>query len=197
MRYKRPYDLAFVFAVGVTLFAVWIPAWIAVILAVYFTMGRPIFYTQDRVGRDGRVFRIIKFRTMVRDAERSSGPVLAEVDDTRITSLGKILRKSSLDEAPQVWNIIKGEMSLVGPRPERPELIFALKQELPDFNDRHAVRPGIVHLAYVRLPKRSYRLSARHRLRYDLFYIKHTGPGLDTSMIWRAANNAFRLLTNQ
>ena len=197
MRYKRLYDLAFVFVVGVTLFAIWIPAWIVVILAVYLTMGRPIFYIQERMGKDGRVFRIIKFRTMVRDAERISGPVLAEVGDARITRLGKILRKSSLDEAPQVINIIKGEMSLVGPRPERPELISTLMQELPNFNDRHIVRPGIVHLAYVRLPKRSYRLSARHRLRYDLFYIRHIGPGLDTSMIWQAANNAFRLLTNQ
>lgn len=191
---KRWFDLAFVAITAVVFLPIWLPAWLIVIAAIYCAMGSPIFYVQDRVGKDGKVFRMIKFRTMERDAELVTGPVLASAEDPRITPLGRLLRRSSLDEAPQVINIIRGEMSLVGPRPERPELCHQHELTLPDFPKRLEALPGIIHLTYVRHPNHSYRMSMRHRLRYDLFYIRRAGPMLDAWMICVAAKHSARQL---
>ena len=120
--YKRAFDLTVIFIAYILLFPLWLIIWIFVPLAIWLEDRGPVFYAQERVGRWGRHFRVLKFRTMIQDAESLTGQVLAVEDDPRLTRVGKILRKFHLDEIPQVINIVRGEMSLVGPRPERPAL---------------------------------------------------------------------------
>ena len=148
-RYQRAYDLTIILAAGLLLLPVWVALWVAIPLAIRLWDGGPVFYTQARLGRGGRPFRIIKFRTMVRDAEAGVGPVWATVNDPRVTRVGRLLRATELDELPQVVNVLRGEMSLVGPRPERPELAARFEAEIPGFGERLAVRPGIAGLAHV------------------------------------------------
>ena len=150
-----------------------------VALAIKLTSPGPVFYRQKRVGRNGRVFDCYKFRTMCADAEADSGPTWAADDDPRITAVGRFLRISRLDEIPQLWNVVKGDMSLVGPRPERPEFVEWLQSEIPHYHLRHAVRPGITGWAQIRYKYGSSIDDAKEKLRYDLFYIKNISPGLD------------------
>jgi sugar transferase (PEP-CTERM system associated) len=150
-----------------------------VALAIKITSPGPIFYKQRRVGREGSVFYCCKFRTMRADAEADSGPVWAGDNDPRITRVGRFLRICRLDEIPQLWNVFKGDMSLVGPRPERPEFVEWLTQEIPYYYLRHAVRPGITGWAQVRYEYGSSVEASKEKLRYDLFYIKNMSPGLD------------------
>ena len=177
MRYKRPYDI---FLITVFL-PVWIPICVIIGLLVLLTSGFPIFYTQERLGRGGRVFRIIKFRTMIRDAEWETGPVWAKVEDSRVTPLGRMLRHLGLDELPQIINVIRGEMSLVGPRPERPELAEQFEKKLPNFALRLAVLPGIASLLHLH---GNYHTPPRHRLRYDLIYIRRMSLIFDTYILF-------------
>jgi len=142
------------------------------------TKGR-ILYSQERVGRDGVVFRCYKFRTMRADAEADTGPTWAADDDPRITPVGRFLRISRLDEIPQLWNVLRGDMSLVGPRPERPEFVDKLSREIPHYDLRHSVRPGITGWAQIRYRYGSSVEDAKEKLRYDLFYIKNISPGID------------------
>ena len=179
-RYKRAYDLTIILAAGLLLLPVWVALWVAIPLAIRLWDGGPVFYTQARLGRGGRPFRIIKFRTMVRDAEAGVGPVWATVNDPRVTRVGRLLRATELDELPQVVNVLRGEMSLVGPRPERPELAARFEAEIPGFGERLAVRPGIAGLAHVYGDAHT---PPRHRLRYDRLYLARMGPGLDTRII--------------
>jgi exopolysaccharide biosynthesis polyprenyl glycosylphosphotransferase len=142
----------------------------------------PVFYRQFRMGENNSVFEILKFRSMVQNAERKTGAVWAEKDDPRITPLGKYLRKTRLDEFPQFWNVLKGEMTLIGPRPERPEIVAELSEEIPFYGLRHAVKPGITGWAQV-----NYRYGASTedsfiKLQYDLYYIKHLGPFIDLAV---------------
>ncbi len=148
-------------------------------LAIRWTSPGPIFYRQRRVGRDGVAFDCFKFRTMRADAEADSGPTWAADDDPRITRVGKFLRMSRMDEIPQLWNVLRGDMSFVGPRPERPEFVRSLDQEIPYYHLRHTVRPGITGWAQVRHKYGSSVEDAREKLRYDLFYIKNMSLGLD------------------
>jgi sugar transferase (PEP-CTERM system associated) len=148
-------------------------------LAIRCTSPGPIFYRQRRVGRDGVAFDCFKFRTMRADAEADSGPTWATDDDPRITRVGKFLRMSRMDEIPQLWNVLRGDMSFVGPRPERPEFVRSLDQEIPYYHLRHTVRPGITGWAQVRHKYGSSVEDAREKLRYDLFYIKNMSIGLD------------------
>jgi len=150
-----------------------------VALAIKLTSPGRLFYHQRRVGRNDTVFYCHKFRTMRADAEADTGATWAGDDDPRITSVGRFLRASRLDEIPQLWNVLKGDMSLVGPRPERPEFIEWLKQEIPFYTLRHTVRPGITGWAQIRYKYGSSVEDAKEKLRYDLFYIKHMSPGLD------------------
>ncbi len=179
-RYQRAYDLTIILAAGLLLLPVWVALWVAIPLAIRLWDGGPVFYTQARLGRGGRPFRIIKFRTMVRDAEAGVGPVWAMVNDPRVTRVGRLLRATELDELPQVVNVLRGEMSLVGPRPERPELAARFEAEVPGFGERLAVRPGIAGLAHVYGDSHT---PPRHRLRYDRLYLARMGPGLDTRII--------------
>jgi sugar transferase (PEP-CTERM system associated) len=150
-----------------------------IILAIKLTSAGPVLYRQNRVGRDGRIFNCYKFRTMCADAEADSGATWALDDDPRITRVGKFLRLSRMDEIPQLWNVLRGDMSLVGPRPERPEFVNVLNEKIPYYHLRHTIRPGITGWAQIRYKYGSSIEDAKEKLRYDLFYIKNMSAGLD------------------
>jgi len=150
-----------------------------VILIIKLTSPGPVLYRQGRVGRDGVIFNCYKFRTMRADAEADTGATWALDNDPRITPVGRFLRLSRLDEIPQLWNVLRGDMSLVGPRPERPEFVDILSREIPYYQLRHTVRPGITGWAQIRYKYGSSIEDAKEKLRYDLFYIKNMSIGLD------------------
>jgi sugar transferase (PEP-CTERM system associated) len=150
-----------------------------VILAIKLSSPGRVLYSQSRVGRDDRVFRCYKFRTMRSDAEADTGPTWAADDDPRVTPVGRFLRRTRIDEIPQLINVLKGEMSLVGPRPERPEFVAALNEKIPFYHLRHSVRPGITGWAQILYKYGSSVEDAKEKLRYDLYYIKNRSVGLD------------------
>ncbi|MFB3882471.1 MAG: sugar transferase [Armatimonadota bacterium] len=162
---KRALDIV----VGAAALALSAPFWMAIGISILLEDGWPILYPQRRVGRGGRVFTILKFRSMVRDAERRTGAVLAATDDPRITRVGRMLRRMALDEIPQLLSIFKGDMSWVGPRPERPEFVSELVRTIPGYNERHAIRPGLTGLAQV---YGRYHTDPAEKLKYDLDYIR-------------------------
>jgi len=143
----------------------------------------PIFYKQDRVGKNGRTFTLMKFRSMRVDAEEA-GPVWASKDDTRTTGVGRIIRKIRVDEIPQFWNILKGEMSFVGPRPERPHFVAQLAREIPFYEQRHLIAPGLTGWAQIKYPYGASTEDARQKLQYDLFYIKNQSLMLDAIILF-------------
>jgi lipopolysaccharide/colanic/teichoic acid biosynthesis glycosyltransferase len=143
----------------------------------------PAFYTQVRLGKDGRHFRILKLRTMTHDCEAHTGPVWAVVNDRRVTRLGRILRDTHLDELPQLCNVLRGEMILIGPRPERPEIARRIEEMLPQFGQRLQVKPGMTGLAQLRLPADTDIAQCRHKLAHDLYYLKNLGPLLDVRIL--------------
>jgi exopolysaccharide biosynthesis polyprenyl glycosylphosphotransferase len=149
-------------------------------LGVLISMGRPVFFTQERVGKDLRSFNVVKFRTMVRDAEKETGPVLATEDDPRITPLGRFMRRYRIDELPQLLNILLGEMSFVGPRPERPEFVRNLILEIPPYRERFRVKPGATGLAQV---NGSYATTPERKLKYDLIYMYHHNLLMDVQIV--------------
>jgi len=150
-----------------------------VVLAIKIDSPGPAFYRQKRVGRKGKIFYCYKFRTMRADAEADIGPTWADDDDPRITGVGKFLRLVRLDEIPQFWCVLKGDMAFVGPRPERPEFVEWLSQKIPYYHLRHLVRPGITGWAQIRYKYGNTVDDAREKLQYDLFYIKNASIGLD------------------
>jgi lipopolysaccharide/colanic/teichoic acid biosynthesis glycosyltransferase len=143
----------------------------------------PVLYHQDRVGKDGRVFKIHKFRSMCVDAEARTGPAWATSDDPRVTRVGRFLRRLRLDELPQLWNVLRGDMSFVGPRPERPEFVSELTERIPFYGQRHVVRPGLTGWAQVRHEYGSTVEDALEKLQYELFYIKHMSLGFDLFIV--------------
>jgi len=172
---KRTMDLA----ITVVLLIATAPLLLLTVVLVKLTSKGPVIYSQARTGRGRRRFTIYKIRTMYHDCERHTGPRWSTANDPRVTPLGRFLRKSHLDELPQLWNILKGEMSLIGPRPERPEIIVGLEKALPRYGERLAVRPGVTGLAQVNLPPDTDRESVRRKLVLDLLYIETRGPWLD------------------
>jgi sugar transferase (PEP-CTERM system associated) len=154
-------------------------------LAVKLSSPGPALYRQERVGRQGKVFYCYKFRTMRQDAEADTGATWATDDDPRITSVGKFLRSSRLDEIPQLWCVLKGDMHFVGPRPERPEFVAWLSREIPYYGVRHIVRPGITGWAQVQYKYGNTLEDAREKLQYDLFYIKNASFGLDLLIMFQ------------
>ena len=152
--------------------------------AIWLTSPGPVFYRQPRVGRNGILFDCYKFRTMCPDAEADTGPTWAADSDPRITSVGKFLRRARLDEIPQLWNVLKGDMSLIGPRPERPEFVQWLDNEIPYYRLRHTVRPGITGWAQIRYRYGNSIEDVKEKLRYDLFYVKNMSPGLDLLILF-------------
>jgi lipopolysaccharide/colanic/teichoic acid biosynthesis glycosyltransferase len=181
--YKRPFDLSILVLSHLLLFPLWVALWIGIALVIWLNDRGPVLYGQLRVGKDGKPFMVWKFRTMVVDAEKSTGPVWAGEHDQRVTRVGQYLRRFRMDELPQVINIMKGEMSLVGPRPERPELVDRFTKDIPGFGTRHRVRPGFAGLAQVR---GKYSTSPRNKLRYDNLYVKRMGPWLDIKLLFQA-----------
>ncbi len=153
-----------------------------IVIILLLTSGRPLLFKQTRLGKNGKLFNAIKLRTMIADAEKN-GPQWAIENDPRITTIGKFLRKTRLDEIPQLWNIIKGEMSFVGPRPERPEFITKLAKITPFYRERLLVRPGLTGWAQVNFPYVSTEEDTMKKLQYDLYYIKNRSIILDLAII--------------
>jgi len=153
-------------------------------LAIKISSPGPVLYRQKRVGMNGAIFDCYKFRTMRADAEADTGPTWAEDDDPRITAVGRFLRLSRLDEIPQLWNVFRGDMAFVGPRPERPEFVQWLSREIPYYHLRHFVRPGITGWAQIRHKYGNSVQDAKEKLQYDLFYIKNLSLGLDLSIVF-------------
>jgi sugar transferase (PEP-CTERM system associated) len=156
-----------------------------IMLAVRLDSPGPVLYRQKRVGRGGSTFHCYKFRTMRRDAEADTGATWASDDDPRITRVGRFLRTTRLDEIPQLWCVLKGDMNFVGPRPERPEFVAWLSKEVPYYGVRHTVRPGITGWAQVQYPYGNTLEDAREKLQYDLFYIKNRSIGLDLLILFQ------------
>ena len=179
--YKRPFDLAIIILAHLLLFPLFLVLWIGISLAIWVGDRGSVFYLQERVGRSGRRFNVIKFRTMILDAESQTGPIWAEERDSRTTRVGRILRILHLDELPQVINILKGDMSVVGPRPERPELVERFSRDVPGFSERVRVRPGVAGLAQVRGTAQT---RPRDKLRYDNLYIETLSPWMDIKLLF-------------
>lgn len=151
--------------------------------AIKLTSRGPVFYSQSRVGLNGKTFKMIKFRTMVRDAEKETGVIWSPPDDARVTKTGKLLRKFSLDEIPQLFNVLKGDMSLVGPRPERPELVEKFKKNIPKYMLRHTVKSGMTGWAQVHGLRGNTPLNKR--IEFDIYYIQNWTMKLDLEILWR------------
>ncbi|ROR34712.1 TIGR03013 family XrtA/PEP-CTERM system glycosyltransferase [Inmirania thermothiophila] len=172
---KRLFDLA---AAGLLLALTW-PVMLLAALAVKLEDGGPVFYRQTRVGQHGRPFEVIKFRSMRPDAEADGRPRWARPGDARVTRVGAWLRKTRIDELPQLINVLRGEMSLVGPRPERPEFVARLQERIPYYGERHRVKPGLTGWAQVSYPYGASDEDAAEKLRYDLYYMKNHSLFLD------------------
>ena len=156
-----------------------------IMLVIKLDSKGPVFYSQKRVGKGGHVFNVVKFRTMRQDAEALNGPQWAGNNDPRITAVGRFLRSSRLDEIPQLWCVLKGDMAFVGPRPERPEFVEWLSKEIPYYGVRNMVRPGLTGWAQVKYKYGSTVADAREKLQYDLFYIKNASIGLDLLIMFQ------------
>ncbi len=185
--FKRAIDI-FLALPGVAVAA---PITLLLAALVKLTSRGPAFYLQERVGKDGKVFKIIKLRTMVADAEAATGPVWAGTDDPRETRLGRLLRRTHLDELPQFWNVLRGDMSLIGPRPERPVFVQKFRNEIPGYSARLAVRPGITGWAQVNHPSDRSVEDVRRKLDLDREYIRKMGWRIDLRIM---AATAARML---
>jgi exopolysaccharide biosynthesis polyprenyl glycosylphosphotransferase len=175
-------------AIGLLLFSPFFPF---VVLAVRLSSPGPIFFSQTRVGAGGRHFKVVKFRTMRTDAE-AGGAKWATKNDPRVTKIGMYMRKTRIDEVPQLWNVLKGDMGFVGPRPERPEFIPMLAEALPFYYMRHLIRPGLTGWAQVRYGYGATLAEAREKLEYDLYYIKHMSLGLDLLIMFETIKTIVR-----
>jgi sugar transferase (PEP-CTERM system associated) len=177
---KRTIDLSLALAMAL----VALPIMALTALLVLIDDGAPILYRQERVGENGRTFVLSKFRSMRKDAEKGGMPIWAKDGDDRVTRIGRFLRKTRLDELPQLWNVIRGDMSFVGPRPERPFFVEQLSQQIPFYQQRHAVKPGLTGWAQVKYRYGSSLEDAMEKLRYDLYYIKHLSVFFDLTIVF-------------
>ena len=178
--YKPLFDYFFLVIAHVILLPLFLLLWATIPIAIWLNDRGPIFYAQTRLGKEGKPFKLYKFRSMIPDAERVTGAVLAGKDDPRITPIGKILRKRALDELPQVINMWRGDISLVGPRPERPELLEEIILSVPNYKDRLKVKPGLTGVAQI---YGRYATFPRHKLMLDKIYMKSMSPCLDVKLL--------------
>lgn len=169
LRIQRVVDLI----VSALLFLIFLPSWVVVAIAIKLESKGGVLYSQERVGKGGKIFRIYKFRSMYADAEKRGGPQLATQNDPRITRVGRILRKTRIDELPQLFNVLKGNMSLVGPRPERPYFVEKYRREIPNYILRLKVKPGLTGYAQVESGYDETIEDVKIKLAYDLYYIEH------------------------
>ena len=161
-----------------------LPFMLLTALLVIIEDGRPILYQQERVGENGRTFILSKFRSMKKDAEKGGKPIWAKAGDDRVTRIGLFIRKTRLDELPQIYNVLRGDMSFVGPRPERPFFVEQLAKEIPFYQQRHTVKPGITGWTQVKYRYGSSLEDATEKLRYDLYYIKHLSVFFDLTIVF-------------
>jgi len=182
---KRPFDVSLSF-IGIIIS---IPLWILFSLLIWLEDRGPIFYPQYRVGKNGKIFKVRKFRSMIKNAEESTGAIWAKENDPRVTKVGRILRATAMDELPQLLSILKGDMSFVGPRPERPELVTEFNGGIPNYDRRHLVKPGLTGIAQV---FGKYDTPPQHKLKYDLLYIKNQSFWLDLKLIFLSFWITFR-----
>ena len=178
--YKTLFDLTILTCSHVVLAPIFVILWIFIPTAIWLEDRGPVFYTQNRLGKNGKLFKLYKFRSMIPDAEKETGAVLAADNDLRVTRVGKFIRKRALDELPQVINLWKGDISLVGPRPERPELMHDIVGVLPLYVERLIVKPGLTGIAQV---YGRYATNPRHKLMYDRIYIREMNPILDIKLL--------------
>lgn len=182
---KRLFDI-FLSGIGLVGSA---PLWLLFASAIKLQDRGPVFYAQERMGKNSKVFKALKFRSMIPDAEKQTGAVWAVEHDPRVTKVGRILRATAMDELPQLWNIFSGDMSFVGPRAERPELVEKFSRKIQNYNARFLVRPGLTGIAQV---YGRYDTPPRHKLRYDLLYIRNQSFPLDLKLIFLSFWITFR-----
>ena len=186
-KFKRVFDLIFATAILILT----LPFWPLIALAIKIEDGGPVFYKQDRVGKNKKIFKLIKFRSMIKEAEKE-GPKWAEIEDQRVTRVGKFLRRFHLDEIPQMINVIKGDISLVGPRPERPEFVERLEKEIPYYNLRHIIKPGFTGWAQIKFRYARSIEDSLEKFQYDLFYIKNRSLFLDLKILLKTFQLFFK-----
>jgi sugar transferase (PEP-CTERM system associated) len=177
---KRTIDLTLSVLLAVAAF----PVMVLAAVAIWLESGGPVVYRQERVGENGRTFTLCKFRSMRIDAEKGGTPLWAKDGDDRITRVGRVIRTTRLDELPQLWNVLRGDMSFVGPRPERPFFVAELAQAIPFYQQRHAVKPGLTGWAQVKYRYGASLEDAMEKLRYDLYYIKHLSVFFDLTIVF-------------
>lgn len=177
---KRVIDLV----ASAVLLVLSLPVILMTALAIKLDSRGPVLFSQERVGEFGKVFTLYKFRSMRSDAEQETGPVWATEDDPRITRVGRVIRKLRIDEIPQLWNVFKGNMSFVGPRPERPYFVEQLNKKIPYYNERFSVKPGVTGWAQVKYPYGATEEDALEKLKYELYYIKNMSPLMDLIVIF-------------
>jgi exopolysaccharide biosynthesis polyprenyl glycosylphosphotransferase len=166
------------------LIALSLPVMLLVAILIVLEDGFPLLYRQERVGLNGRLFNVIKFRSMRRDAEKDGKPIWAQARDNRVTRLGQLIRKLRVDELPQLFSVLKGDMSLVGPRPERPFFVDQLTKEIPFYAVRHSVKPGVTGWAQVRYHYGATVEDSAEKLQYDLYYVKNNSLFLDIVVLF-------------
>lgn len=176
---KRIFDLS----IALFILAIMWPFMLLTALAVALESGFPVLYSQKRVGYNGKEFSIYKFRSMRQDAEKGGKAVWAQKNDSRVTKVGAFIRNTRLDELPQLWNVITGDMSFVGPRPERPEFVKDLKEQIPFYDARHKVKPGLMGWAQLKYPYGASVQDARNKLKYDLYYVKNHSFFMDVLIV--------------
>jgi exopolysaccharide biosynthesis polyprenyl glycosylphosphotransferase len=179
--FKRLVDIT----LSVCLLILFLPLILIIAVLIKFDSKGPVIFSQERLGENKKIYRIYKFRSMVADAEKKSGPVWAQDNDERITRVGRLLRKWRLDEIPQLWNVLKGEMSFVGPRPEREFFVKELEKKIPYYGFRFAIKPGLTGWAQVCYAYGSSVGDAIEKLNYELFYIKNMSMLMDLMIVLR------------
>jgi exopolysaccharide biosynthesis polyprenyl glycosylphosphotransferase len=179
---KRAFDLAA--ATGLLILSA--PVMLMTALAIFIESGRPIIFRQERVGFRGRTFTLLKFRSMRTDAEKDGVPKWASIGDARITAVGRLIRRLRIDELPQLFNVLRGEMSLVGPRPERPYFVADLTKQVPFYATRHTVKPGVTGWAQVRYQYGASVEDTIRKLEFDLYYVKNHSLSLDLAILFRS-----------
>lgn len=182
---KRIFDIVISIAILIIVF----PLMLIIAILIKITSKGEIIYKQKRITKNGKEFIMYKFRTMIKDAEKETGPILAKVNDSRITKIGKILRKTRMDELPQFLNVIKGDMSIVGPRPERKEILQNIEKDFPEYKERQNVKAGITCIAHI---KGDYYTKPKERLKYDKIYMEDWSLKKDVKIIFATIKKIVR-----